>query len=605
MNSFLQLVLLFLCCTLASAAAAFSTVSVRFVLSISPAQFSSLESHLYRVADHTDQTHYGEFLSHSQIAEFVSPSDFQQKRVQKWLISHGVDSSTIRVLPTGDYIDAKLPSQFFQQLREQTVSMPTAVNFYFPLSTELATKSKSATNTKSIFPQCRTVLSNSQIRAKQAGLVLAPESDLTSSQIGTPANQRLSYQIPPSVTGSNSANLQAVWGTGTYGFAESDMKTFYNSVNLPLSELNYLTAVGMAGTYGGDNFGEASLDVQQISSIATNIQTQVINSNNASGTEWDLEFGTAFLQFVSDLSTSLTPLPKVLSISLGSLSWDSCNIMCSLMPQYSKNQYTQQQCEAYMQTQRQVCMYASTAITDQINYEFIKLGLRGVSIVAATGDGGFHFSFTHFTGSGMAEILNKIACDYGMPTFPAESPYVTGVGGSDWSSGGLSKPEAWVASGSGVSWRFARPAYQNSFVTSYTKLMASSLPPLTAYNSTNRMYPDVAALATQVPLTTGGKSFLAGGTSASAPEFGALISLINDHRLNNGLKQLGFINPRLYAAAAQHYSELFTDMTVGNSACDSAGYCCTSGFPAAVGYDATTGLGQPLYPGFLKYFGSD
>jgi len=36
------------------------------------------------------------------------------------------------------------------------------------------------------------------------------------------------------------------------------------------------------------------------------------------------------------------------------------------------------------------------------------------------------------------------------------------------------------------------------------------------------------------------------GTSFAAPTMAGIISLINDHRLNNGIPQLGFLNPRLY-----------------------------------------------------------
>ncbi len=37
-----------------------------------------------------------------------------------------------------------------------------------------------------------------------------------------------------------------------------------------------------------------------------------------------------------------------------------------------------------------------------------------------------------------------------------------------------------------------------------------------------------------------------GGTSAAAPEWAGVLSLINDLRLNAGLPPLGFVNVRLY-----------------------------------------------------------
>ena len=52
-----------------------------------------------------------------------------------------------------------------------------------------------------------------------------------------------------------------------------------------------------------------------------------------------------------------------------------------------------------------------------------------------------------------------------------------------------------------------------------------------------------------------------GGTSASAPAFAGMVSLLNEARLNKGGKPLGFLNPFLYQNAAA-----FTDVTEGTNA---------------------------------------
>ena len=79
-----------------------------------------------------------------------------------------------------------------------------------------------------------------------------------------------------------------------------------------------------------------------------------------------------------------------------------------------------------------------------------------------------------------------------------------------------------------------------------------------------------------------------GGTSASAPVIAALITLINDVRLNNGLKPLGYMTHRLYNAVASPspevpYNELFLDVVTGNTGDDcqalypvpeGSGECC-------------------------------
>ncbi len=83
---------------------------------------------------------------------------------------------------------------------------------------------------------------------------------------------------------------------------------------------------------------------------------------------------------------------------------------------------------------------------------------------------------------------------------------------------------------------------------------------------------------------------MTGGTSASAPEWAGVIALLNDIRATNGLPPLGFFNTRLYL---QSGAGTF-DVTQGNSRC-AIDNCCTTGFPAAPGWDAMTGWGSPSW----------
>lgn len=192
------------------------------------------------------------------------------------------------------------------------------------------------------------------------------------------------------------------------------------------------------------------------------------------------------------------------------------------------------------------------------------------------------------------------------PTFPAESPYVVGVGGTDWSTG-VTTPVAWAASGGGFSWRYPVPQYQSAAVSAY--LSSTTPPPNSAFNRSNRAYPDVAALAINVPIVFSGSLSAAAGTSCSAPEFSALMSLLNDVRLNAGLAPLGFVLPAFYALASNPsiYPTVFYDMSSGSSDCDSNGECCNegTGFQAASGWDPTTGLGSPLFAGLQAQLGNN
>lgn len=69
-----------------------------------------------------------------------------------------------------------------------------------------------------------------------------------------------------------------------------------------------------------------------------------------------------------------------------------------------------------------------------------------------------------------------------------------------------------------------------------------------------------------------------GGTSAAAPTFASIITLLNDVRLWRGGRPLGFLNPWLYTVGRLGLN----DITIGSSA-----GCNTTGFPARRGWDAS------------------
>merc|ERR1711948_139523 len=86
-----------------------------------------------------------------------------------------------------------------------------------------------------------------------------------------------------------------------------------------------------------------------------------------------------------------------------------------------------------------------------------------------------------------------------------------------------------------------------------------------------------------------GQTEAVGGTSASTPTWGGIISLLNEECLSasGGSKTLGFINPLLYKNA-----DAFNDITKGSNA---IGENAQSGWKATAGWDAVTGLGTPKF----------
>merc|ERR1712127_508150 len=87
----------------------------------------------------------------------------------------------------------------------------------------------------------------------------------------------------------------------------------------------------------------------------------------------------------------------------------------------------------------------------------------------------------------------------------------------------------------------------------------------------------------------GGRVMAVGGTSASTPSWGAVISLLNEECLSasGGKKTLGFVNPLFYQKP-----DAFNDITKGTNA---IGNNAASGWKCTEGWDAATGLGTPNF----------
>lgn len=94
----------------------------------------------------------------------------------------------------------------------------------------------------------------------------------------------------------------------------------------------------------------------------------------------------------------------------------------------------------------------------------------------------------------------------------------------------------------------------------------------------------------------GGNTYLVDGTSAAAPVFAGVLSLVNSARIKAGKPPVGFANTALYQLA-QSNPEAFLDVTTGANNCcgmpqsGSVNCCKNAGFHAAPGWDPVTGLG--------------
>ncbi|KAI8962868.1 subtilisin-like protein [Daldinia sp. FL1419] len=222
---------------------------------------------------------------------------------------------------------------------------------------------------------------------------------------------------------------------------------------------------------------------------------------------------------------------------------------------------------------------------------FGQLGARGVSVLFSSGDTGPGSACQTNDGKNTTRLL---------PIFPAACPYVTSVGGTV----GVEPERAVSFSSGGFSDLFPRPSYQKAAVDAYLGTIGSTFEGL--YNPSGRGFPDVAAQGRNFNVISQGQVIKVGGTSASAPAFAAIISLLNNARIKSGEKPLGFLNPWLYSDAANGG---LTDIVDGGSTgCTGrdiysglpAPYVPGAGWNATKGWDPVTGLGTPLFDVLLE-----
>ncbi|GAP82686.1 putative alkaline serine protease [Rosellinia necatrix] len=241
--------------------------------------------------------------------------------------------------------------------------------------------------------------------------------------------------------------------------------------------------------------------------------------------------------------------------------------------------------------------------------EWLKLSLQGTTVVISSGDSGVGDNGACPTKADGSEVF--------YPDFASTCPYVLSVGSTEWDRFSNSTTEqpyerlnevatARFPSGGGFSNIFPLPLYQALHVTKYVDTVGKTLPfesysqfprdgdfsrvTKGVYNRLGRAYPDVGAVGDRQLVLGGGDWYLVGGTSLSAPVWGAVLTLINEGRLKAHKPTLGFVNPILYA-----HPEVFNDVTEGsNPGCD------TVGFKASKGWDPVTGLGSPNFAKLSK-----
>ncbi len=302
------------------------------------------------------------------------------------------------------------------------------------------------------------------------------------------------------------------------GFSQADFAAYLSGLGVKAQTVTVVSVDGATNVPGQDSNAdvEVMLDAEMVGAIAPGASVVIYFAPNTD---------QGFLDAVTTAVHDETHKPSVISISWGS----------------AESNWTQQ---------------ALGALNDAI----AAASAVAVTVCVASGDGGS----SDGESDGAAHV-----------DFPASSPYALGCGGTTIAATGetIASETAWDDSGGGVSNSFALPSWQSK----------ANVPPPAAGSAGGRGVPDVAADAdpnTGYKIRVDGANIVAGGTSAVAPLWSALIALMNQQ----GGKGMGFLNASLYSLPGYPNNPgPLHDITSGNNGAYTAGR----------GWDACTGLGSP------------
>ena len=533
-----------------------STKDIPVYMAMRQNNIDVLERHLYEISNPLSYK-YGTVLSKSEIRNIIEPSYLEQQEVLQWLYNNGVYrvknyGDSMRFLASQDKIKqlfsmSSLDDRVTDKLLDYTIPdhLTNIIEFVEMYHNEKNTRQAKNGIQNAIFgPPQRSSDTDDRFFARESLMRMYNVS---------------SESISQDVVGV----LAEFQSNG--GFSPQDL-TIHQAVNG--QDKNPVTRV-VGGNIGIDV--ESVLDVQMMSQAGNGMDIWF----------WDSPYW--LYAFAVDYFNSQN-IGDIVSMSWGWSEDSQCDIV---------------DCSAGLTSQKYV---------ERVNNEFLKIALRGVTIVVASGDAG-------------APGRTNEGCDYERPinpVFPGSSKYVTSIGATSVpmnatilntttplcknSSCIVSEEErsisfeqvGWTAGGGFDLYEEATPWWQSTEVFDYFKKDNKSLPAQGLFNQNGRAYPDVTAIGHSCPVIINSQVGSVDGTSCSTPIVAGLLAVVSKHLWENHGKRLGFVNPLLYYLY-KNCENCFKDITVGHNWCTEDTCCDNStnfGFSATNGYDPVSGLGS-------------
>jgi len=530
-----------LCCGWSSSTALVDTPpsTVRFAVQAQERGAEEMKRIALDVSD-PDSPRYGQYLQQDLIDRLTAPDAADTAAIRQWLTAVGA-----RVYETkGRYFavectranaEALLSTSFRWVMNQATgQTVVRASNFTIPDALKDAVHAVFGLHGLPLPPR------------KVAAIQGLPPA----SRNATPATIASVYKIGGVNVSRSEQNRQAVAAFVAYGvYNQTDINTFFRKYvpNAQPGDSLLSKTVNNTHLIPWQSLNEAELDTEYIMGVAPGIKTEF----------WLFANSTSFCQNIKEWTLRILASdngPLVHSVSYG-LQGDLATVGCH------------------------------PGEASAVEADLVKIAAKGITLIFCSQDGG-----SGWDGKKL------------QPGWPEGSPWVTVVGSTTFVDASPASEEmatTYFGSGGGFSPRFDRSdaPWQTKAVEEYLRIVPKGppFPPQELLSSQGRGTPDISVLGWGYPIINDGRVKVVAGTSASTPAFAGMVSLLNEARLQRGMKPLGFLNPWLYKNA-----DAFTDVTKGTNAIGRfTNAPLAYGFNCTVGWDAATGLGTPRFDKLL------
>jgi hypothetical protein len=564
------------------------------VFNRSAAQEADLQA-LMAAQQDPNSPQYHQWLSPEQFGARFGMAQSDMDKVQTWLQQQGfaIDSvargrNMIRFSGTAGQVEQAFQTQmhYFKTNGERHF----APSMLLSVPTAIAPTIAAVRNISDFRPRPMHVSPHRAFTSGQSGNVFFAPGDIATT-----------YDIGPLYSAGITGVGQSIAIVGQSAVANSDIEAFQTAAGLTVKDPVMVLVPGSGSPsinpFGAGDEGESDLDIEWSGAIAKGATIDFVFTGS----------NTTFNAFDAIAYAIDEKIAPIISISYGA-------------------------CE--------------TALNGfSLEIQLAQAVVQGQSVLAASGDQGS----TACSGDTTNNLTT--AQQFGLAVnYPASSPYVTAVGGTEipasdgvdpntgnkganystyWSTNGTSDvlasaksyiPEiVWNddstqfglgATGGGASALFNRPSWQAG-VTGIPSGTKRLVPDVSLYSSaglpgylfctSDTSNWNTTASPVQVASCNSGfrdssskDLTVAGGTSFATPIFAGMLALINQKQ--EYVEGQGLANKPLYTlAAGANYGTLFHDVTSGNNNCTAGANFCgttTTGFAAGAGYDEVTGLGS-------------